>query len=348
MNRDDDFIEQLEDYLDTYEGVVPLPASVRDAVHARLPETRQVRGAGRPERMLDMVSRLSAPARWGIGIAAVLVVLVSAAALFPRGAAPGIAAAPTPTLAATASSAAVPSASPSASPSGGAVRLNSAVGGRSCGEGLGEFCMQAGTYRLSSDTWPRVISFEVPEGWFPYVPNAEAESVLVESGPSASQGSGWGHTFLRVGEVAKDPCDASAGRVPTPETTSVNGLIAAMRSWPDFAVSDPQPIEVDGYTGRLVTVASTRTETDCAVQSIWTTPGGTQIDAYPMVGVAGQPRSGTFRILDIDGTLVVIRTTDFDDPSPHELDQGVKPDPTRHAADQVELQGILDSIRIGS
>ena len=51
MNRDDDFIEQLEDYLDTYEGVVPLPASVRDAVHARLPETRQVRGAGRPERM---------------------------------------------------------------------------------------------------------------------------------------------------------------------------------------------------------------------------------------------------------------------------------------------------------
>ena len=88
--------------------------------------------------------------------------------------------------------------------------------------------------------------------------------------------------------------------------------------------------------------------TDCASQATWTTPGGTTIDAYPMVGDAGQPRTGTFRILDLDGTLVVIRTTDFPDPSPHELAQGVEPDPTRHAADQVEMQGILDSIQIGS
>ena len=67
-----------------------------------------------------------------------------------------------------------------------------------------------------------------------------------------------------------------------------------------------------------------------------------------MVGVAGEARPGTFRILDIDGTVVAIRTTDFADPSPHELTQGVEPEPTRHAADQVEMQGILDSIQIGS
>ena len=72
------------------------------------------------------------------------------------------------------------------------------------------------------------------------------------------------------------------------------------------------------------------------------------MDRTAPVGVAGQPRTGTFRIVDVVGTLVVMRTTDFGDPSPHELAQGVEPDPTRHAADQVELQSILDSIRIGS
>jgi hypothetical protein len=338
IRDDDDFIEQLEDYLDTYEGVVPLPARVRDAVNARLPATRQVRGAGRPERMLDMASRLSAPARWGVGIAAVLVVFVGAAALVPRAAAPGIGAVPTPT----------PSATPLPSASAGAIRLGAATVGSSCGDGIGHWCMPAGTYRLTSDSWPQTISFEVPEGWFPYGPGLESDGVLVESGPTAANGSGWGTLFLMVGDVSKDPCDAAAGRFPAAETATVDGLVAAMRSWPDFTVSDAQPIRVDGHDGQLVTVTSTRTATDCATQAMWATPGGTQIDAYPMVGVAGAARAGTFRILDIDGTLVVIRTTDFADPSPHELIQGVQPDPTRHAADQVEQQGIIDSIKIGS
>ena len=346
MNRDDVFIEQLEDYLDTYEGVVPLPASVRDAVNARLPETRQVRGAAGPERIIDMASHLSAPARWGIGIAAVLVVLVGAAALFPRGAAPGIGAVPTPTPSASPSPSSSVSPSPSASVE--AMPLNQATGNVSCGDVAGQWCLSAGTYRLSSARWPQTISFEIPEGWFPYIPTAESEGVLVESGSDAPEGSGWGPMFVMVGDVSKDPCDPSAGRVPAAATTTVDGLITAMRSWPDFAVSDAEPIEIDGHTGMVVTVTSTRTETDCASQSIWATPGGTAIDGYPMVGVAGQARTGTFRIVDVDGTLVVIRTTDFGDPSPHEVNQGVPPNPTRHAADQVEMQGIIDSIEIGS
>ena len=84
----------------------------------------------------------------------------------------------------------------------------------------------------------------------------------------------------------------------------MDGLITAMRSWPGFEVSDAQPVDVDGHAGQIVEVTSTRTAcTDCASQAIWTTPGGTDIDAYPMVGDAGQPRTGTFRILDVDGTL---------------------------------------------
>jgi len=41
MTREDDFIGQLEGYLDEYEGSTPLPDDVRDAIRARLPSTQQ-------------------------------------------------------------------------------------------------------------------------------------------------------------------------------------------------------------------------------------------------------------------------------------------------------------------
>ena len=41
MTRDDDFIGQLEGYLDEYEGSTPLPDEVRDAIRAELPSTQQ-------------------------------------------------------------------------------------------------------------------------------------------------------------------------------------------------------------------------------------------------------------------------------------------------------------------
>ncbi len=42
MTRDDDFIGQLEGYLDEHEGLTPLPAAVRGAVRAQLSTTKQV------------------------------------------------------------------------------------------------------------------------------------------------------------------------------------------------------------------------------------------------------------------------------------------------------------------
>ena len=41
MTRNDDFIRQLEGYLDEYEGSTPLPSEVRDAIRAQLPSTTQ-------------------------------------------------------------------------------------------------------------------------------------------------------------------------------------------------------------------------------------------------------------------------------------------------------------------
>jgi len=51
-------------------------------------------------------------------------------------------------------------------------------------------------------------------------------------------------------------------------------------------------------------------------------------------------------ILDVNGTLLGIRTTDYPEASPFESEQGVRPDPTRHVADQVQLRAMVNSIRI--
>ena len=48
MTRDDDFIGQLEGYLDEYEGQTPLPDAVRDAVRASLPTTKQMQRRATP------------------------------------------------------------------------------------------------------------------------------------------------------------------------------------------------------------------------------------------------------------------------------------------------------------
>ena len=52
-----------------------------------------------------------------------------------------------------------------------------------------------------------------------------------------------------------------------------------------------------------------------------------------------------FRIIDLDGQLLAIRSMVSARTSPLERLQGIADDPTRHEADLVALQGIIDSIR---
>jgi hypothetical protein len=85
MNRDEAFISQLEDYLEDFDGVTPLPDRVRVAVAAELPRTPQVRPAGIPRRVLNMTSQTSTPARLGLAAAALVVALVAGAALINNG-----------------------------------------------------------------------------------------------------------------------------------------------------------------------------------------------------------------------------------------------------------------------
>ena len=117
--------------------------------------------------------------------------------------------------------------------------------------------------------------------------------------------------------------------------------------WPGFQVGSQQPISIGGYGGLFVEVTSTQT-------------GHTLPDVRGAGDVRRQrdrrlsdvrpadDRPGQFRILEIAGKLLIIRTTDFPQESPFEVSQGVAPDPTRHAADQVALHAILDSLRFAA
>ena len=70
MTRDDTFVEQLENYLDEYEGLTPLPDLVRDDVRAALPSTNQVGPMPGLRRYFPM--SLSTPARLAAGSGAYL------------------------------------------------------------------------------------------------------------------------------------------------------------------------------------------------------------------------------------------------------------------------------------
>jgi len=323
-------------------------AQIASALRAHLPE-----GAypGLRERILDAVETTtqqrtlpsflgSVNAAYGklaMAAAAVLVVAVVGYNLLPnRGGAGGPLASP-------------PSASPtpSASPAAPAM-LKDAPHAACSPAGGASNCLAPGTYRLTGNVWPGEITMDVPIGWFewqPYTWDDAYDAVLVGDGTNG--GSGWGVVFSVVDAVSKDPCDPAKGRFGRAETATIDQLVAAMRSWPGFQATVPgAPTVVSGYSEQLVELTSTRNATDCPNGSVWTIPQGGNVDAYPMVGAIGKARTGTYRIVDVGGTLLVIMATDFPDTSPNELGQGIPDDRSRHAADQVALHRILDSIRI--
>jgi hypothetical protein len=336
MNRDDDFIRRLEDYLDTFDGVTPLPITTREAVHARLPQTQQVHPVTKPGRMLGLISRTSTRARWGMAAAVLAVVFLGAAAYTGRGS-PSVGAAPAGTP--------HPSVTPSPSPR--PVALVDATLTACAGRPATVECLEPATYRLTGDVWPRQITLSVPSGWMEWRVAGDFDGVRVDGGADAEGGSDWGVMFIAVGAVAKDPCRPAAGSFERAQTATVDGLIAAMRSWPGFSVSDAAPVTVDGIDGSEVELTTSIDAASCPDARLWWTPLGARVDAYPILSYPSADRTRVqFRIVDVDGMLLAIRTTDFSQPSPWETAQGAAPDPTRHRADQVELRSILDSIRL--
>jgi hypothetical protein len=348
MTKRNDFIGDLEDYLVDFDGETPLPERVRDALDAELQATRQVRpGAGR-RKGPTMSSSTPNIARWGL-VAAGLVVAVGlgAAIVLPgRGGGGGAAVAsptPIPSLTPTPAPTTVPSAS-----AGSGLRTLQGAPYESCEVKPAITCMVPGTYLLGMAAPGGTI--DVPAGWWEWNPGAGSVGMLVEH-PDAAGGSGWGLVLMQVGDVRRDPCDRTAGTFASEDVDTPAKLAAVMATWPGFESTSPQPIQVGGVEGVQVRLTTTLDPADCMISMLWETPMNTAIDAYPMLSEAGidpgAVHPADFRIIELDGQLVAIRTMPSARTSPHERSQGIADDPTRHAADVVAQEAMIDSIRFG-
>jgi hypothetical protein len=326
MTRNDPFIAQLEDYLEEFDGVTPLPDRVRDAIRAELPSARQVHPKPGLRRMYAMLSFASAGAKVGVAAAVIVAVVLGAAFVNNRNSGfIGVGAAPAPTA---------PPAMLAHAPTAACDATDTAMS-----------CLAAGIYQLSGSPgeWPVTVTFDVPAGWVEWQAGNGFDGVLVDGGPTNRGNSGWGVMFATVAQVARNPCDPQSDLLPANQTDTPQKLAAAMTAWQGFTATAPQPITVDGHRG-LKLQLTLATASTCG-GPLWLTTTGSTMNGYPMTGY---PTSavGTYEIVDTGQGLLVIRATDFPQTTPNELDSRVAADPNRHAADQVAMHAILDSIRL--
>jgi hypothetical protein len=197
-----------------------------------------------------------------------------------------------------------------------------------------------GTY-LIGDPFPVRAAITVPGGWTPYTVDAQDAGILVNHTKPAD-GSGWGLFFLAGPHFYKDPCHPQDGTVDAPMVATAAKVVATLASLPSVTASSPVAITVDGRPGTLVTLTAAADTGTCrdGGATVWQTLDGTDYVVSP--GQALQ-----LRIVDVDGQPIVIMATDFPETSHWENNvAGATPNPTAHAADQIELRQIVDSIRI--
>jgi hypothetical protein len=150
MTHDDDFIQQLEGYLDEYEGTTPLPDAVRNAVRAQLPTTQQFGPVSGLMRDLIMDNNY---VRVGLVAVAAVIVVVIAINLLPGSPAPGGEPTPSPSVA--------PSATPEATPQPTPTAFTMAVPGAQATVAVPPGWTRNGWYLTKSDlflsAWPVAV-----------------------------------------------------------------------------------------------------------------------------------------------------------------------------------------------
>jgi hypothetical protein len=170
MTRDDEFIRQLEEYLDDHEGLTPLPDAVREAVSAELPRTRQVGALPWPVRRVN--TTIPVPALYGLVAAVIVAAAILGNAYFAGGASENTGADPRPT-------------------GSGPLRIAPDTQGD----------LAAGAYYIDAP-FPVRLSFDVPErvGVHSYT----------EEGSQINLGFGAGEvSFEIVDNISADPCSSA-------------------------------------------------------------------------------------------------------------------------------------------
>jgi hypothetical protein len=279
MTRESDLIGFLEEYLDDVEGHTYLPDTTRDAIRARLPSTTQ-RPAWWPGWRLPEMNTMM---KYGLGAAAAVLVAVIAGVAALGGL--GNVGAPSSTL--------VPS-----SPQPTATLLPKLSAG----------VREAGTYRASSFI-PIEVLVTVPEGW-----SGGGDWLLF--GPKGPEGpDGMNIRFGSVSNVFANPFDSGDGFVDPPVGPSVDDLVEAMTSHPDWTVSAPTTTTLDGYAGKVVRMTLPPDDMptgrfmlfqDGALGDRWAFEPGQIIDFY---------------IIDVDGERLVLELFSYPDTPAADLDQ---------------------------
>ncbi len=226
MTRESDFIAQLEDYLDEFEGSTPVADAVRETIRAGIPSIRQ-RPAWWPAPGTVHLNRALA-----VGVAAAAVVIVAVLGisyLAPGGSNFGdFGEEPTPTA----------SASPMAWP---AMRNTG---------------LDAGTY-VSDAPAPVRSTISVPESWI----SCGVGSVVVEACSSSIDRA---VIVSMVDNLVRDPCDGSRDLLDPPVGESVDALVIALSNLSGFEATEPIDITLDGFRGKEFELTAP-TEPDCVL-----------------------------------------------------------------------------------
>jgi hypothetical protein len=199
--------------------------------------------------------------------------------------------------------------------------------------------LRPGTY-LIGDPFPIRATLTVPAGWTPYTVDARTAGILVNHAKPAN-GSGWGLFFQAGPHFYKDPCRPASGTVDASAVATAANVVATLSSMPSVNASAPATVTVGGRPATLLTLTAAAATAACSNNgaTVWQTLDGTDYVLPP-------GEATPFRVVDVDAQPIVILATDFPQSSGWENQApGATPNPTAHAADQVELRQILDSIQ---
>jgi hypothetical protein len=283
MTREDDFIRQLEGYLDEYEGLTPLPDAVRDAVRAELPTTRQIGPLPGPMRYLSRSMAIPAPARYGLAAAVVVAAAVLGGAFLVGGrtnpGGPGPTASPTPT----------PTSTPESTPE--LIEPGAIEPAANVDDSYRD--LRPGKYHVDL---PMRITFTVPAGWGEWAYTSEA-SQLNLIGPISGELS-----FEIVENVSADPCTDEL--LDPPVGPSVDDLVTALSALEGFDVSPVTNVTIDGYRGKQLTLTAPTSGCDIRTWATSTRQNGVGLGEVNHV-----------RILDVDGVRLLIGLVPPDDPA---------------------------------
>ena len=219
MTRHDDFIGQLESYLDEFEGDTPLPDTTRDDIRAALPSIHQ-RPAWWPGWRFPEMSSF---AKLGVAAAvmAVAAVLGFTYLVAPNVGGPGLDD-QTPTQ----------SPAPTATP-----------------QPLGDAPLEAGQVIATGFGASESVTlrFTVPDGWTGFT----GVGVLPLTGTEAPDGMGIVFGEVNAG-LFGDPCDWSGGAPTVPVGPSVEDLANALADQTGYEASGPVDVSLGGYSGKRV------------------------------------------------------------------------------------------------